>query len=182
MRRLLSTCLIAAVLISSAAPFSASAQTTPAPTPSASKDPHGNWFAVMRLSNRSFISVVADHDKAICVVEDVTETSLTCATGGLLNHKEHIFPRQEISSIRVFRAGRYAEVGALIGAGVGAVTGIIIAAASDNTSSGSGQFGGTRGELYVVVPLLFAGLVSALGISIGFITGLIHHPTIYLRA
>gem|GEM_PF-2056899 len=181
MRRLLSTCLIAAVLISSAAPFSASAQTTPAPTPSASKDPHGNWLAVMRLSNRSFISVVADHDKALCVVEDITETSLTCATGGLLNHKEHTFPRQEISSIRAFRAGRYAEVGALIGAGEGAVTGIIVDA-SYSTSSNSGQSGATTGAAYVIVVVLFAAVVSVLGASIGFITGLIHHPTIYLRA
>jgi hypothetical protein len=135
---------------------------------SAAKVP-GDWARVKQLRQHTRVHLSTDRGSHLCSVDAVDDVSLTCSSG----HSGKTYRRAEIKSIKVTQYAASTLEGSLIGAGTGALVGLVCC--GQNGSSGFGP-------LVNEVAIGSGAVVGAVaGAGVGGTTDLFRGPVVYRR-
>jgi hypothetical protein len=130
-----------------------------------------NWQRLIQLPLHTQIHVKADSKGRACSLDSVDEGHLSCSTAGLAKSRHYNYQRADIKSIRLAHYVRSTLLGTAIGAGAGAILGVVAAEnASEKPSPNAAAAGGGGAVLFGVI-----------GAVIGAITDFGGGPTVYRR-
>lgn len=132
-----------------------------------------SWKQVEALPDGTKIHITTDHGGRTCLVFAVSDDALTCRDHA--GNAGRVIPRAEIRHIKLTQYLRSTLVGAAIGGGTGAASGVVIAH-KDSCRSGALCIPFTS-LLAVVVGTLGA----AAGAGVGYGTDFTRGSTIYTR-
>jgi len=99
-------------------------QVAPATTPPAALG--DTWNHVKALPPHAHMHVAADHSGATCYFIAADEQSLTCGRHDGSAKGQHVFPRAEVTSVKLTRRGLSSAGGLGIGVGAGALIGVAV--------------------------------------------------------
>jgi hypothetical protein len=126
---------------------------------SSSQAQTGDWQAAQAIPFRSQISLKSQHGNFRCILQKTTDTELFCEHGSLGTIR---FDRQDIRQVRLEHPDANASLGAVIGTGLGAASGVALTKGSKDA------------EIRVYTPIY-------MGIGIGVLLGVIMSKIPILR-